>query len=197
MRLFVAINLPGEVRSSLGRLIEDLRIRGDIIRWTRENKIHLTLKFLGEVSSTLMGDVEGMLSERIPRHPPFEMILEEVGAFPNVKRPRIVWVGVRKDKVLEAIQRDLEDGFSELGFEKEGRTFKPHLTIGRIKRRRREQGGDDSPTLNERPGLKDFTGAAFRVTSVELMESFLKPTGAEYRVNKSIDLFGFETLRDN
>ncbi len=194
MRLFIAINLPDRVKASLAKLIDEVRVHGDIMRWTRAENIHLTLKFLGEVSPTLAGDVEALLQDIVSCHPPFRMVIEGVGAFPNVNRPRIVWVGVRGDRVLEAIRMDLEDGFSELGFEREDRPFKPHLTIGRI-RRGGERGGGRYP-LSERLERAAFAGADFTVTSVELMESFLKPAGAEYTIRKKTDLTGPEAPQD-
>lgn len=190
MRLFVAINLPEDVRTVIRELVKDLRVEDDSVRWTPTDNVHLTLKFLGEVAPSLADQVIGVIEETVPGHPAFGLKLSELGAFPNLRRPRVIWVGVEAGvapTVLEAICRDLETRLVPLGFEKEGRRFRPHMTIGRVKGGR-GRGRFRPVSMEDRFEGIEIRGMTFRVKSVELMESVLKPSGAEYHVKASVKL---------
>jgi 2'-5' RNA ligase len=192
MRLFIAVNLTEDVRISIHRLIAGIRLDRDPVRWISPGNIHLTLKFLGEVSPVLCEPVEGVIRDAVSRHPPFDLALQGVGAFPDIRRPRVVWIGVKDGEALSIIKdvyHDIEDGLERLGFNKEKRAFHPHLTIGRIRSTRK---GKDklSPGLAERLERVSLPGERLRVESVELMESILRPTGAEYHAKASIPLAG-------
>ncbi len=190
MRLFIAINLPEGIRTTIHELVEELRIRNDPVRWITPSHIHLTLKFLGEVNPSLLDHVIGVIEETIPSYPTFELTLSDFGAFPNLRRPRIIWLGTKARNaptVLDSIYSDLEDGFDPLGFEREGRRFKPHLTIGRVKGGR-GRGRSRYYSMEDRFVGIEVQEDTFRVKSVELMESILRPSGAEYHIKSSVSL---------
>ena len=192
MRLFIAINLPNPVRAFLHDLMEDLRVAHDPVRWIPAGNVHLTLKFLGEVSSEVPESMERLLETVVPRFSPLELVLGSLGAFPHLRNPRIIWVGLQENKAipeLRALQRGIEEAAAVLGFRREKRAFHPHLTIGRLKsgRPRRERG---SRSIRDRFRVVDLHPASFPVASVELMESLLRPEGAHYRVRTSVQLAG-------
>ena len=189
MRLFVAIALPEDVKESIRLMIEGLRGQGRTIRWIPPGNVHLTLKFLGEVAPQIVERVESILQDVVHPHPSFELTVRGSGVFPSPRQPRIVWLGLGTHPVLEEIQRELEEGLGPLGFEPEDREFRPHLTIGRIKSGRRLGAGERDSLMNNLRSL-DYGSRSFRVTSIDLMESILKPTGAEYRVRASYPLKG-------
>ena len=134
MRLFIALELDEAVHEQLGLLIDQLRTDAAKIRWVDPGNIHLTLKFLGEVSD---GDVRGVCEaagEVAAGHGPAEFDVAGVGAFPNPRGARVIWAGVANgSESLTAAQRALEDRLAAAGFRPEGRRFSPHLTVGRVK----------------------------------------------------------------
>ena len=177
MRLFLAINLPAECRQAIHGATEPLRRAAPTLAWVQEPLLHLTLKFLGEQPEDRIADIRGTLGAVAARHADLVMELEGIGAFPNFRRPRTVWLGVTPQPRLELLHHDVEVAFDALGFEVEGRPFRPHLTLARVK---------DA----EHSSLRDLSRAAKRVDfhedvvvrSVDLMMSELLPTGPRYAV---------------
>jgi 2'-5' RNA ligase len=181
LRLFIAIELSEALRTRLTELSEELsqEMPADAIRWVRPEGIHITLKFLGEVAPGKVEIVQRAVSESVPRHPAFSYSANGLGCFPNLKRPRVLWVGIREPTgKLSALQRGIEETFAAYGFEKENRTFHAHLTLGRVRR------GTRQADLNH---IGDVVGRAgsialgeFGVQDVCLFRSVLKPSGAVY-----------------
>jgi 2'-5' RNA ligase len=189
MRLFIAISLPADVRTSLRDLVDRFRSRGDPFRWIDPDNVHLTLKFLGEVPGALLLPLEQAIGETASQFPPFSLVVRGIGAFPSADRPRIVWVGVVAEDVLTSLHDGIDQALRPLGFEPEERAFRPHLTIGRLRRDRKGRGGVKASLGDRLTGLR-YDGGRFGVESVELMESLLKPTGAVYLVKASLPLAG-------
>ena len=133
MRLFLAINLPADVRSDVLNVTAPLRAAAPELSWVDDSRIHLTLKFLGEQ------DESGGIIERLARgvdlvaytHRMFTMRLGGIGAFPGFRRARVVWLGIAAEPRLELLHHDVEVACEELGFAVEGRPFRPHLTLAR------------------------------------------------------------------
>ena len=178
-RLFVAIDLPEEVRESLGRLQSDLR-RLDLsgLRWTRPEGVHLTLKFLGETPTSSIPAIEGALARAVQGTPPFRLALGEPGTFGNRRGPRVLWVDVEGDvQPLQRLQAAVERELEAAGFAPEEREFSPHLTLARVPQPPR-------PGLAERVSRALAAVAAphgeIEVTEVVLMRSQLQPGGAVY-----------------
>ena len=179
LRLFVAIDLPEDVRESLGRLQTDLR-RHDLsgLRWTRPEGVHLTLKFLGETPATSLAAIEGALARAVRGVPSFRLALGAPGTFGNRRGPRVLWVDVEGElQPLQQLQAAVERELAAAGFAPEERGFSPHLTLARVPQPPR-------PGLAERVARALEAVAAprgeFEATELVLMRSSLQPGGAVY-----------------
>ncbi|MDI6726412.1 MAG: RNA 2',3'-cyclic phosphodiesterase [Smithellaceae bacterium] len=176
-RVFAAIDPPQEVLQEIEGIQFRLRklIHG-VIHWTRPEGIHLTLKFFGNVDMRRIEELGKRLAQYAQETAPLQLQAERIGVFPNLDRPRVIWIGISGDThPLEKLQRGIEDGFTELGFEKESRPFRPHLTLGRIKTPRGLLGLAE---VTEKDALYD--AGKFTAGSLNLIKSDLTPTGATY-----------------
>lgn len=132
MRLFVALSLPAPVRAALIAAQERLRLGGHPVRWTDQAGLHLTLQFLGEADPSIARALVACLTE-LPAAG-LRLELGEPGAFPTVRRPRVLWVGVGGDTAaLMHLQALVVAATERLGFTSEPRAFTPHITIGRVR----------------------------------------------------------------
>lgn len=200
MRTFVAIELPTElligVEQTAGRLQEHLRSHGlaRAVRWTPSGKLHLTLRFLGETSSSHQRQIVDGLSAIASTHRPFKLCLGQPGCFPSIRSPRVIWLGLDGDLPrLARLQADIEQVAQRSGFEGEARSFSPHLTIGRVR-----QGLPKAEQRKLGDCLTDlFAGAevfaatpkiGFDVAGFVLIRSVLKPEGAQYTVLERFSL---------
>jgi len=176
VRLFLAINLPPAVRREVVAATAELRTTAPELAWVTEPRLHLTLKFLGEQPEASVEAIEGVLAGVAGRHRELMMTVGGVGAFPNFRRARVVWMGIQQEPRLELLHHDVETGCETLGFEVEGRPFRPHLTLARVKH----------PLSEER--LRMLARAAkaidfqtdFIVHSIDLMQSELTSSGPAY-----------------
>lgn len=153
------------------------------MKWVRPESIHLTLKFLGAVRNELVPELGKILAPVFSLQQTFRLSAEGLGAFPNLGRPRVVWVGLAdRSGRLESLAGLVENAVEPLGFPREKRSFSPHLTLGRV----RSDGGkrDLVETIRQR---MDVTGPAFTVDHAVLFQSILKPSGAEYRALAKFD----------
>ena len=184
MRLFIALNLPDQVRRALWSTTAPLRDSGLPIKWVGPEGIHLTVKFLGEVPDEREADLRAALG-RAAAGPggarPLPLAIGGFGVFPDSRRPAVVWVGVGPDPALELLQHRIEQEFAGLGFPKEARAFRPHLTLGRATRRARPQ---DFLGLERALASLRFEETV-QVPSVDLMQSTLQPGGSVYQVRHS------------
>ena len=181
IRSFVAIDLPDSTRDVLREVGERLRRRTprDSVRWTRVEGIHLTLKFLGDVAEGDLAEIKAALAQVARRHGPFTFTIGGVGCFPNARRPRVVWVGVEEETgSLAALQQDVEESLTPLGFEPEKRAFHPHLTLGRTGRGVRPSDQRQLGEVIATAGVGELD--QIRVDSFRLMRSDLRPSGAVY-----------------
>jgi 2'-5' RNA ligase len=179
LRLFVAVDLPGQVREALGRLQGDLR-RHDLsdLRWVRPQGIHLTLKFLGETPAGKVAVITEALAGAIGGRRSFRLALGEPGTFGSRRGPRVLWLDVIGDtEPLGELQAAVEEALAEAGFPPEERRFSPHLTLARVRQ-------PAPPGMGERVAraLRTVTPprAEFDVREVVLMRSTLQPGGAVY-----------------
>lgn len=176
MRLFVALNLPHELRREIYDAAAPLRALGLPVRWVDPAQIHLTLKFLGEVPEPEVAAVGACIASVARRHEPFALRIGGLGGFPSLERPRVLWLGVQAPPVLGALQAALEKELEALGFAPEDRPFRPHLTLGRV---RTDARGGSFRGLGERAGALRID-ATVAVRTVDLMRSTLDPRGARY-----------------
>ncbi len=184
VRLFVAINPTEAVRERIGLGTAELR-RLDGVRWVDPAALHITLKFIGASDEGRAGEIASTLRRVAAGHVPFDAGLSGVGAFPSLRRPRVVWVGIAPSPQLARLQGEIEVALEELGIEREERRFDAHITLGRARR----GSAVEARRLESLAGRSTIRGS-WRVESVELMESRLRPTGAVYEVRASASLAG-------
>jgi 2'-5' RNA ligase len=170
VRLFVAVFPPQEVREEALKIARLLPSK-DRIRWSKPENVHLTLKFLGDVEDEKLDELCTVLENLCAGHPPFNAYLASLGAFPSARRARILWAGISKgSKQLRSLAANVDAALSPLGFERETRSYEPHLTLGRVRGR---------PTSLDIS--KEASGRPFEVSRIELVESMLAGKGPTYR----------------
>ena len=177
IRAFIAIAVPesvlGRCRQISDRL-QELDLDG---RFAKTQSIHLTLQFLGNVVEEQITPIEKILQETGREAMPFSLEVKRLGVFPNLKRPRVLWVGIQPVDILSDLQVKLQKRLKPLGFPGEDRPFHPHLTLLRLKSRRNLSGLVE---YLEGEGKGEQVGV-FNVEEVHLYQSILKPDGARYR----------------
>jgi len=184
VRLFLAINFPAEVRREIAAATATLRGVAPELSWAREEQLHLTLKFLGEQPASRVDEIEAAVARVAANHRELLMTVGGLGAFPNFRRARIVWMGVEHEPRLELLHHDVELACERLGFELEGRAFRPHLTLARVKHALPEERLRE---LSRAAKQVDY-GTDFIVRSIDLMRSDLSPSGSTYTTLASIAL---------
>lgn len=184
MRVFVAVFPPGAVRRAAAALIDGLRRPNDGVSWVKEDNLHYTLRFIGEVGDDGARRVADGARDAAARHAAFDAALGGVGAFPNPRRVRVLWLGMtRGGEALEALAKSLEQSLARRGWAPEGRGFTAHLTIGRV----REPREDWTESLAA-ACLPDGAATGFRVDRLAVVESRLHPKGSIYTVRESAAL---------
>lgn len=179
VRLFLAINIDPAVRHAIADATAHLRAAAPSLRWTDESRLHLTLKFLGHHDEAVVAPLSATLDTLARQHRPFAMHLADVGAFPNFRRARVVWMGVHRDPRLELLHHDVELACERHGFELEGRAFRPHVTLARVK--------DSRDSADELRALwRESKTIAFEdetdVRSIDIMKSTPGAGGSRYDV---------------
>ena len=178
IRSFIAVPLPGELKLRLAGLQDALRplVKSAAARLSlpAPGNIHITLQFLGDIRPEIVAAIDRQVGERLADVPPFSLEVRGAGAFPNLERPRVVWVGVALSEELKFLQRRVVTGLHGLPIKRDRKPFRPHLTLARVRFSRRR-------VLAEalKPYLKESFGA-IAVDRVILYQSTLKPSGAEY-----------------
>ena len=183
MRAFVAVDIPGDARRVLADAVESLRGRGaDGVRWVRPSAIHLTLKFLGDIDGSRVGQVMDALRRSAKANPPFRLGLSGLGAFPAPEKPRVLWAGLEGDlDALGRLHRDVDREVSPAaGVAGEKRPFTPHLTLGRV--RDRASTGQRQGVAAALRGFRLVTAPSWTVTEVRLVRSTLTSGGPVYDV---------------
>jgi len=175
LRLFIAARPPDSVRRGLSDLLQLLVTGGDGVKWVRSDSIHLTLKFLGSVDEAMVGAINDAAAGCARGVGEIELSVGGVGAFPDMRRPRVVWVGLAGQiQRLESVAAALEEACFSLGFPKEGRAFRPHLTLGRVRDRLPVE------TIKKIEQSKNVMLGDMVVDAIELIKSDLQPSGAVY-----------------
>ena len=180
MRVFVALDIPEEVRAAIGALIEKLRPTSKIARWVRIEGVHVTLKFIGEVPPEKIEPIKASLS-KIPFPKFIQLKFRGVGFFPNERRPRVLWAGIEAGEELGALAAAVETSLEPLGIAKEQRAFSPHLTLARFDTEPHKPSASAFDRLHEaisKAGPLDFGSST--ASEFHLYQSTLKRGGAEY-----------------
>ena len=179
IRSFIAIHLPDHTQHKIGQIIKNLEANVHApVRWVHPHNIHLTLKFLGDVSPSNLQYLEDILRIRAGEFQPFTFSIGELGAFPNARQPRVIWIGIKAPDVLYQLQSYIETETLKLGYASEQRKFSPHLTLGRVSR---------NASLAE---VRELSEALVKIRvgeidtvcadAIHLFRSDLKPGGAVY-----------------
>jgi RNA 2',3'-cyclic 3'-phosphodiesterase len=188
LRTFIAVEIPPQMQKTIQQQTEPLRkkVGSSLVRWVPEQNLHLTLQFLGNISPANVDLLTQMLRAEADSCPSFEIELSGLGSFPNLKSPRVIYIGIQapacpepgRRAELEALYHGIQSASARLGYESESRPFSPHLTIGRVR-----QNVSSSEQQKIRRALEetkiDSLGIA-RVDSVHLYKSDLKTTGSVY-----------------
>lgn len=179
LRVFIAVEIPLQIRKAISEQTAALRgAVGPLIRWVPVENMHLTLKFIGEISPANVELLSQMLISEVKRNPPFQMQVGGLGSFPNPRRARVIWIGIQAPPILASLQHGIESAAALLGYEAETRPFSPHLTIGRV--RQQVSSGEQLVIRSalERTRVEDL--GTTEVKAVHLFKSDLQPNGAIY-----------------
>lgn len=188
VRSFIAIELPEELKSGLSQLQAQLKAAGHAsVKWVDPYSIHLTLKFLGNIAADKVGEITGAMEAAARGISPFQLEVKGLGVFPNLRRVRVVWVGVSGEVAqLAQLQRGIESSLEPLGFARESREFRPHLTIARL---REQASPDERQNFGQLIASTEFEVVyRFGVDAINLMRSQLMPKSAIYSRLSSVGL---------
>lgn len=184
IRSFIAIEIPRELQLKLGDLQRELKQAEADIKWVDPEGIHLTLKFLGSVNQEVLEKIVRVLPPLTSEVEPFSLRIQGLGCFPSNRNPRVLWVGLQQGvEEVSRLQKEIEKRIEEMMPSSDERTFKPHLTIGRVRSPRRM--GPLSRIIELQQGVEIGT---FTASEVHLIKSDLRPSGAIYSKLHSFDL---------
>lgn len=176
MRLFIALNFPQKERDRIHAAARPLRESGFPVNWIEPESYHLTLKFLGDVRAEVIPTVERVVDRVAEATSTFPMAIGGFGAFPTIRRPRVLWMGVDPSPALRCLKQDLEWGLANHGFERETRAFHPHVTLGRAEE---GKGAGAFRGLDELAAALTYNGNV-PANTVDLMRSQLSRQGPRY-----------------
>ncbi len=190
MRCFISISIPEEIKKGMTAIQDRLKKSGADVSWTKPDGMHLTLKFLGDTpgdkGENKITNIETALNIAVKGISPFTLDVSGMGVFPNIRRPRVVWIGLNENgHNLTKLQRGIERELEQAGFPAEKRIFTPHLTLGRIRSYKKIE-----QLLNIMEEEKDAGYGSFRVSDIHLMKSELRPEGAVYTELYLLELKG-------
>jgi len=180
IRSFIAIELPQNVKHGLAKLISELeKTEHPFVKWANPEGIHLTLKFLGNIPLKQVDEISKAIEKAARGILPFHLEVSGLGAFPNLKQPRVLWVGIKGEiDNLLSFQQNIDSALAPLGFVAEKRPFTPHLTLARLR---------EGASLAERKGFANLVlSTSFEssypldVETISFMRSQLTPEGAIY-----------------
>lgn len=175
IRTFIAIPTPDNVRQVLSDIQAELKTSRAEVKWELQEKLHITLRFLGNVDDRQLPQLMDECSKSICNFPSFSLIYGGLGCFPDIRNPRIVWAGSHNDDgTLFKMRKEIDDIVAGYGFERENRSFHPHITLARIK------GKQNIPNLIKMLQSITFEPHPVIIDEVHFMKSELRPTGSIY-----------------
>lgn len=183
IRTFIALELFSEIRQELSKIQGELKKSGADAKWVKPENIHLTLKFLGSTPSDKIETINQILLDISSRFPVFEMSLSQLGAFPKIESPRVIWIDIKEGKeTLQTLVKEIEEKLSSLGFPPEDRPFQTHITLARIR-----------SSLNRINLVNKLKGIPIpdlnqRIDKITFLKSTLTPKGPIYEILKEIKL---------
>jgi len=177
IRTFIALEIPIDLKERLGHLQQALKQLGIGARWVRPENIHLTLKFIGDTPETEIDKISAALLQAASLSSPMVLNANSIGIFPNIRKPRVLWAGLEGQvEELCCLQRELDVQLETLGFKRDKKPFRGHLTLGRFK-----QGGNVGPVSEAVQKYQDTNFGVINVNDIALFLSDLKPSGPVYK----------------
>ncbi len=184
MRLFIAINMPEDIQKTVAAVQTELKPAGADVRWTSAGHFHFTLKFLGDLSPDRVEPAIAAMEKALRGFGSFDLVLKGLGVFPDMKKPKVVWLGAQDVTAAAArLSAVLDDTLEPLGYGRETRPFAAHLTLGRVRSRLHEAALVELINKNQHA-----SGGTIHVETVELMRSVISEKGPEYICLKSVAL---------
>jgi 2'-5' RNA ligase len=181
IRTFVCFEIPASILERLSSLQDKLKSLGSGISWTRPEGIHLTLKFLGDVEEAQIDAIASAVEKAVAEVKPFTVTVKGTGAFPDFRRPRVLWAGIEEaGGSLLKLQSRIDEELLRLGFPKEKRGFSAHLTMGRVKSTQAIE------KITARLREESMDAGEFIAEEIIVMQSNLLPTGAVYTPLRTI-----------
>ena len=184
VRTFIAANFDPALREQIHAAAAPLRDAAPNVAWVASHLLHVTLKFLGEQHADFIARLTASLQSIAGGHAAASVRLQGYGAFPNFRKPRVVWMGGEQPPVLETLARAADDACAALGIQREQRPFRAHVTLGRV---RRELGRHEARRLEETAALR-HESFSWHVRSIDIMRSELGRAGPTYTVLDSLSL---------
>jgi 2'-5' RNA ligase len=183
MRSFIAVNLPESVKDEIGEIITRLRNAGPKARWVPSANMHVTVKFLDEISEDQIKPIIGAITAASGEAHPFELKLGSFGCFPNERKARVFWIGIETGfEPLKELAHNIDQQLRPLGFPKEKRAFSAHITLARFR-----QPGPVGELATAASHV-DYHSETIQVKRIDLMKSVLSPKGASYSILGSVPL---------
>lgn len=186
MRLFLALELGLRERKAIRQATAPMRAAAPEASWVWEDNLHLSVKFFGEQPESAPADISRVLASVAAAHQPFDLRISGLGAFPNLRAPRVVWMGVQHDPRLELMHHDVEATCAANGYALDARAFRPHITLARVR--------EELPLANARALAAAARAVVYKgvqqVGALSLLESTLAPGGPKYSLVASIPLGG-------
>jgi RNA 2',3'-cyclic 3'-phosphodiesterase len=182
IRTFIALPTQSSAQRAIAEIQTKLKATKADVKWESQDKFHITLVFLGNIEQTKLELFSLGLAKSVQQFPSFTITYESLGAFPNIHKPRVVWIGTKTNQTILNLQAIAERVCVEFGFAKEDRVFHPHITLGRVKEIR------NFVSLTEAIKTITFEPIETRCSEVLLMKSELHPSGSIYTILNSFPL---------
>jgi len=184
VRTFIAFELPEHIVSAISQIQEGLKKSGLKMKWVKPENIHLTLKFLGNIKTSDVEKVDRAMTQSVKSVDPILLAVKGIGVFPDLRRPRVLWVGITGSvNSILTLHSAIEENLESIGFPKENRPFKGHLTVGRVKAKI-----DPKRLTDAMKVFETFESESFIADHLILFQSELRPTGAVYTKLKTQSL---------
>jgi 2'-5' RNA ligase len=176
IRTFIAVKIPDAIKEKFGEIQRKLKTSGADVRWVKPGNAHITLRFLGDIREEKTDEIQAALSRAAACHRASDVSIEGLGAFPNPKRPRVIWIGIRRGaEFLQSLQASVSKEMRALGFAAEDRPYSPHITLGRMKTPKNLD--SLKPLLASE---SEFSAGTFRAAEIHFIRSILSSEGPTY-----------------
>jgi RNA 2',3'-cyclic 3'-phosphodiesterase len=182
VRAFIALPLSADVQRGIAVVQTELKDSQADVKWDTSDKFHITLKFLGDIDVEQAPLIARELEKSIGTSPAFDLTFFKLGAFPDIERPRVIWIGTQESEQVPQLKKHVERICEKFGFAKEDRPFHAHVTLGRVK------GSRDLGRLTAKLKSITFKPLTARCSEIRIVRSELKPTGSVYTLLNSIPL---------